>query len=71
MTIASESRGSAGGGPLRGSISNSEQIFLPDKPGADVLSPDFVVTEQTLRMYGFEQEAPFRYVLDLLAKGKL
>lgn len=56
---------------LRGSISNSVQIFLPDNPGARVLQPDYPVTIGIYRQYGLDVETPLRYALDLLHDGQL
>jgi hypothetical protein len=56
---------------LRGSISNSAQVFKPEDPKARVTMPDFPVTVDIYQRYGFDTEAPLRYALDLLAERKL
>lgn len=56
---------------LRGSISNSVQIFDPDNPKADVFHPDFEVTYSIFKKYDFDEETPLRYALDLIEEGKL
>ena len=56
---------------LRGSISNSMQIFIPDDPKANVFHPDFEVTYSIFKKYDFDEETTLRYALDLIAEGKL
>jgi hypothetical protein len=56
---------------LRGSISNSAQIFLPDEPGAQVLAPDFPLSYELLAKYRFEENAAAHYAFDLLLAGKI
>lgn len=56
---------------LRGSISNSVQIFMPDDAKANVFHPDFEVTYSIFKKYDFDEETPLRYALDLIATGKL
>jgi hypothetical protein len=56
---------------LRGSISNSAQIFLPDDPHARVLEPDYPVTIAIYRRCGLDVDTPLRYALDLLQGGRL
>jgi len=56
---------------LRGSISNSVQIFIPKDPKANVFHPDFEVTYSIFKKYDFDEETPLRYALDLIATGKL
>ena len=55
---------------LRGSISNSAQVFLPDDPHARVLEPDYPVTIETYRKYDLDLDTPLRYALDLLQAGR-
>ncbi len=55
---------------LRGSISNSAQIFLPDDPHARVIEPDYPVTIAVYRRYGLDVDTPLRYGLDLLQGGR-
>jgi hypothetical protein len=56
---------------LRGSVSNSVQIFTPDDPKASVFHPDFEVTYSIFKKYDFDEETTLRYALDLIAEGKL
>jgi hypothetical protein len=56
---------------LRGSISNSMQIFTPDDPKANVFHPDYEVTYSIFKKYDFDEETTLRYALDLIAEGKL
>lgn len=56
---------------LRGSISSSAQIFLPEDPRARVLGVDFPVTIDVFRRYGLDEETTLRYALDLIDLGKL
>lgn len=56
---------------LRGSISNSMQIFTPEDPKANVFHPDFEVTYSIFEKYDFDEETTLRYALDLIAEGKL
>lgn len=56
---------------LRGSISNSVQIFDPDNPKSDVFHPDFEVTYSIFKKYDFDDETTVRYALNLIAEGKL
>ena len=53
---------------LRGSISNSMQLFLPDDPHASVFHPDFEMDWSIFARYDFDRHAAVRYALDLLAK---
>jgi len=55
---------------IQGTIANSMQVFLPDRPDARVWEPDFEVTYAVLRRYGFDEHAAVRYALDLLATGE-
>jgi hypothetical protein len=56
---------------LRGSISNSTQIFTPDDPKANVFHPDCEVTYSIFKKYDFDEETSLRYALDLISEGKL
>lgn len=55
---------------LRGSISNSAQMFLPDDPHVRVIEPDYPVTTAVYRKYGLDVDTPLRYALDLLQAGR-
>jgi hypothetical protein len=55
---------------LRGSISNSAQIFLPESPSAQVLLPDHPVTYEMLKAYDFDEETALRYALDNVIGAK-
>jgi hypothetical protein len=56
---------------LRGSISNSMQIFAPQDPKANIFRPDFEVTYSVFKKYDFDEETALKYALDLLAEEKL
>ncbi len=56
---------------LRGSISNSAQIFTPNNPQARVLPPDFALTYDVARTYDFAEDAALRYAVDLIRQGKI
>lgn len=56
---------------LRGSISNSVQLFLPETPGARVFPPDHLVTYKQYRRHGFDLQTPLRVALDLLDRKSI
>jgi len=56
---------------LKGSISNSAQIFVPSDPGARTLVPDVVLTYELAGKYGFAADASLQLALDRLAAGTL
>ena len=50
---------------LNGSISNSLQLYLPiDDPRANQLRPDWELTYDDYRKYGFDEQAEVLYLLD-------
>lgn len=54
---------------LFASISNSVQMFLPtDDPKAEMLVPDYLMTEELYRKYGYDSNADIMYILDELAE---
>ncbi len=54
---------------LNGSISNSLQLYLPiDHPRAKQLSPDWVLTYDDYKKYGFDEQAEVFYLLDKIEK---
>jgi hypothetical protein len=56
---------------LRGSISNSAQMLVPDQPQLGVLAPDFPLTDETLRRFGWDQASELRWALELIRQHKL
>ncbi len=54
---------------LKGSISNSMQLFLPDDPRATIFHPDFEMDWSMFARYDFDKHAAVRYALDLLARS--
>ncbi len=56
---------------LRGSISNSAQVYLPtDDPRANVFWPDIMLTPDDYRRYGFDRHAELLYLMDHLELDK-
>lgn len=54
---------------LFASISNSVQMFLPaDDPKAEMLVPDYPMTEDLYRKYAYDNNADILYILDELTK---
>lgn len=54
---------------LNGSISNSLQLYLPiDHPRAKQLSPDWVLTYDDYKKYGFDEQAEVLYLLDKIIR---
>ena len=52
---------------LKGSISNSVQVFLPgDDPRAKVFWPDIMLSPEDYRRYGFDRHAELLYLMDYL-----
>lgn len=55
---------------LFASISNSIQMFLPaDDPKAEMLVPDYLMTEEIYRQYAFDKNAEIMYILEKLCKS--
>ena len=54
---------------LNGSISNSLQLYLPvDDPRAKQLKPDWVLTYEDYKRYGFDEQAEVLYLLDKIER---
>jgi hypothetical protein len=53
---------------LSGSISNSEQVFLPETPTASAYPVDHPLTWDVARTFKFDDDAAVRYALAVLAK---
>lgn len=54
---------------LFASISNTVQMFLPtDDPKAEMLAPDFPMTEDLYRNYGYDPNAEIMYILEELVE---
>ena len=54
---------------LNGSISNSLQLYLPiDDPRANQLRPDWELTYDDYKRYGFDEQAEVLYLLDKIEK---
>lgn len=54
---------------LNGSISNSLQLYLPiDDPRAKQLRPDWVLTYDDYKKYGFDEQAEVLYILDKIER---
>lgn len=56
---------------LRGSTSNSVQLFSPDDPGAAMFHPDFEVEYSTFARYDSDKHAVVRFAPYLVANGKI
>lgn len=56
---------------LEGSISNSAQLYLPEKPLAKVLEPDFALHHEDARSFDFDEHAAVRMAFRLLAEGRI
>ncbi len=53
---------------LKGSISNSAQVFLPaDDPRAKVFYPDIMLSQDDYRKYGFDKYSDLLYLLEYLS----
>lgn len=54
---------------LFASISNTVQMFLPsDDPKAEMLVPDFPMTEDLYHKYGYDSNAEIMYILEELVE---
>ena len=57
---------------LKGSISNTVQLFYPNNPKkGKVLLPDFPMNISHFAKYNFDENAEVLYTLDLIYKGKI
>ena len=56
---------------LKGSISNSLQLFLPvDDPRAKLFTPELMPTYEDYKRYNFDQNTIPMYLMDLIEKQK-